>query len=392
MIERKALFQSSIINLKSECGDTGMSLLGETCRAIVPVDDEAARRMQQCLDGKTKPRGSLGVLEDLACRIASIYGTDSPSLPRKAVVVMAADHGVAEEGVSAYPAEVTAQMVRNFAAGGAAINVLARQAETRVVVVDMGTSSMQNAECRMQNENSSVFHSAFCILHSALMRLGPGTANFTRGPAMSNETAVRGLEIGIGVTVELAAEGIGLIGVGDMGIGNTTSASALTAVLCGQAVERVTGRGTGIDDAGRQRKIQAVERALAVNQPDPADALDTLAKIGGFEIAGLAGVLLGAAARRIPVLLDGFITGASALIAVRLCPAVRGYLIASHRSVEPGHQAILSDLELRPLLDLEMRLGEGTGAVLAMHLVEASLRIAREMATFTAAGVTDTGA
>lgn len=209
---------------------------------------------------------------------------------------------------------------------------------------------------------------------------------------MSKETAARGLEIGIGVAAELAADGIALIGVGDMGIANTTSASALTAVLCGQAVERVTGRGTGIDDAGRQRKIHAIERALAVNRPDPADPLDTLAKIGGFEIAGLAGVLLGAAARRIPVLLDGFITGAAALIAVRLCPAVRDYLIASHRSVEPGHQAILRELELRPLLDLEMRLGEGTGAVLATYLVEASLRIAREMATFTAAGVTDTGA
>jgi nicotinate-nucleotide--dimethylbenzimidazole phosphoribosyltransferase len=204
---------------------------------------------------------------------------------------------------------------------------------------------------------------------------------------MSQETAVRGLEIGIGLAAELAAEGIGLLGIGDMGIANTTSASALTAVLCGQAVERVTGRGTGIDDAGRQRKIQAIERALAVNRPDPADPLDVLAKVGGFEIAGLAGVLLGAAARRLPVLLDGFITGTAALIAVRLCSAVRGYLIASHRSVEPGHQEILRDLELRPLLDLEMRLGEGTGAVLAMYLVEASLRIVCEMATFTSAGV-----
>jgi nicotinate-nucleotide--dimethylbenzimidazole phosphoribosyltransferase len=209
---------------------------------------------------------------------------------------------------------------------------------------------------------------------------------------MSKETAVRGLEIGIDVATQLAADGIGLIGIGDMGIANTTSASALTAVLCGQAIHRVTGAGTGIDVAGRQRKVQAIERALSVNRPDPADALDTLAKVGGFEIAGLAGVLLGAAARRIPVLLDGFITGAAALIAVRLCPAVSGYLIASHRSVEPGHLAILCDLGQRPLLDLEMRLGEGTGAVLAMHLVEASLRIVREMATFTAAGVTDSGA
>lgn len=359
-----------------------MTLLAETCRAIVAVDGEAARRMRQCLDDKTKPRGSLGVLEDLACRVASICGTVSPPLPRKAVVVMAADHGVAEEGVSAYPSEVTAQMVRNFASGGAAINVLARQAEARVVVVDIGTKSPMPARSASKGAGQR-FRDA---------QLGPGTANFTRGPAMSNETARRGLETGIGVAAELAADGIGLIGVGDMGIANTTSASALTAVLCGEAVEHVTGRGTGIDDAGRQRKIRAIERALAVNRPDAADALDTLAKIGGFEIAGLAGVVLGAAARRIPVLLDGFITGAAALIAARLCPDVCGYLIAAHRSVEPGHQAILRDLGLRPLLDLEMRLGEGTGAALAMHLVEASLRIVHEMATFTAAGVTDTGA
>jgi nicotinate-nucleotide--dimethylbenzimidazole phosphoribosyltransferase len=365
-----------------------MTLLGDTCRAIAPVDDDAARRMRQCLDGKTKPRGSLGILEDLACRIASIYGTESPSLPRKAVIVLAADHGVAEEGVSAYPAEVTAQMVRNFAAGGAAINVLARQAEAHVLVVDMGT----RFDWRAGGVNPPVKVTGAFTRPARQPPLGPGTANFTRGPAMSKETAVRGLEIGIDIAAELAEDGIGLIGVGDMGIANTTSASALTAVLCGQAVERATGRGTGIDDAGRQHKIQVIERALAVNRPDPADALDTLAKLGGFEIAGLAGVLLGAAVRRIPVLLDGFITGAAALIAVRLCPAVRGYLIASHRSVEPGHQVILRELELRPLLDLEMRLGEGTGAVLAMHLVEASLRIAREMATFTAAGVTDTGA
>jgi nicotinate-nucleotide--dimethylbenzimidazole phosphoribosyltransferase len=351
-----------------------MTRLEETCRAIAPVDAEAARQTRQCLDGKTKPRGSLGVLEDLACQVASIYRTPLPPLPRKAVVVMAADHGVAEEGVSAYPVEVTAQMVRNFAAGGAAINVLARQAEAHVLLVDMGTRSSVGDSKKVRNG-----------------RLGPGTANCTGGPAMSREVAVRGVEIGIGVAAELVGDGIGLIGAGDMGIANTTSASALTVVLCGEDVERGTGRGTGIDEAGRQRKVQAIERALAVNRPNPTDPLDTLAKVGGFEIAGLAGVLLGAAARRVPILLDGFITGAAALIAVRLCPAARGYLIASHRSVEPGHQAILRALELRPLLDLEMRLGEGTGAVLAMHLVEASLRLIREMATFTEAGVTDTG-
>lgn len=359
-----------------------MTLLAETCRAIAPVDGESARRMRQCLDAKTKPRGSLGVLEDIACQVASIYCTDSPPLPRKAVVVMAADHGVAEEGVSAYPSEVTAQMVSNFAAGGAAINVLARQAEATVAVVDMGIKSRLPTRSASAGGRQQIRDG----------RLGPGTANSTCGPAMTKETAVCGIETGIAIAAEIGADGIGLIGIGDMGIANTTSASALTAVLCGEAVERVTGRGTGIDDAGRQRKIRAIEQALEVNRPDAADALDTLAKVGGFEIAGLAGVVLGAAARRIPVLLDGFITGAAALIAVRLCPALRGYLIAAHRSVEPGHQAILRELGLRPLLDLEMRLGEGTGAILAMNLVEASLRIVREMATFTAAGVTDSGA
>ena len=209
---------------------------------------------------------------------------------------------------------------------------------------------------------------------------------------MSRETAVRAVEIGIGLAAELAEAGVGLIGVGDMGIGNTTASSAITAVLTGREPDLVTGRGTGIDDRSRRKKVEAVERALRVNRPDPSDALDVLAKVGGFEIAGLAGVMLGAAARKTPVVLDGFITGAAALAAVGRCPALRDYLIASHRSVEPGHEAVLHALELRPLLDLDLRLGEGTGAALALHLVEAAVRILREMATFESAGVTDAGA
>jgi nicotinate-nucleotide--dimethylbenzimidazole phosphoribosyltransferase len=351
-----------------------MTPLDEISSGIEAVDAALADQARACLDAKTKPRGSLGVLEDLGCQLVSIYRNTQPPSPVPAVVILAADHGVTAEGVSAYPAEVTGQMVRNFAAGGAAINVLARQARARVVVVDVGTRDPVEA--------------AGVRSH----RLGSGTANFTRGPAMSRDTARRGLEIGIGLARELTTAGVGLIGVGDMGIGNTTASSALTAVLTGTSPAEVTGRGTGIDENSRQRKVQVIERALAINRPDPADPLDVLAKVGGFEIAGLAGVMLGAAARRVPVVLDGFITGAAALVAVQLCPAVRGYLIAAHRSVEPGHQAILRHLGLRPLLDLQMRLGEGTGAVLAMHLVEASLRILREMATFTSAGVTDTGA
>jgi nicotinate-nucleotide--dimethylbenzimidazole phosphoribosyltransferase len=351
-----------------------MTLLEHTRDAVVPVDRGVAAQAQARLDRKTKPRGSLGRLEDLACRLAAAYGTADPPLPAKAVVVMAADHGVAEDGVSAYPQEVTAQMVKNFLAGGAAINVLARQQGARVVVADLGTKCPadlpQVRDCR----------------------LGPGTANFTRGPAMSRETAARALEVGIRLASELAAEGVGLLGVGDMGIGNTTAASALTAAFTGQLPERVTGRGTGIDDGRLRLKVGAVERALRVNRPDPADPLGVLAKVGGFEIAGLAGVLLGAAARRVPVVLDGFITGAAALAAVGLCPPARDYLIASHRSVEPGAEVVLRHLGLRPLLDLDMRLGEGTGAVLAMNLAEAALHVLKEMATFEAAGVTDAGA
>jgi nicotinate-nucleotide--dimethylbenzimidazole phosphoribosyltransferase len=352
-----------------------VTLLSHTCAAVCAVDEEAARAAQRLLDAKTKPRRSLGRLEELACRLAAIARTPRPELGKKAIVVLAADHGVAEEGVSAYPQEVTAQMLLNFAAGGAAINVLARQAGVLLCVLDMGTKSPP--------QNIAGVRSS---------RLGPGTANFTRGPAMSRETAVRALEVGIRLADELAAEGVGLIGLGEMGIANTTAASALTAAFTGAAAERVTGRGTGIDEAGWRRKVSVVEQALAVNAPDPADALGVLASLGGFEIAGLAGVILGGAARRLPLLLDGFITGAAALAAVRFCPAARGYLIAAHRSVEPGHALVLAELGLRPLLELDLRLGEGTGAALAMHLVEAALRVLGEMATFAAAGVTDAGA
>jgi nicotinate-nucleotide--dimethylbenzimidazole phosphoribosyltransferase len=341
----------------------------------VPVCPEAAREAQARLDRKTKPRGSLGRLEELACQVASIYRIADFDPPAKAVVVMAADHGCAEEGVSAYPQEVTAQMLRNFAAGGAAINVLARQQQARVVVVDMGTKGAVNEIGQVRSH-----------------RLGPGTANLTRGPAMSRGAAVRALEIGINLAAELHAAGVGLLAVGEMGIANTTAASAMTAAFLGLPPEQATGRGTGVNDEQLGRKVHAVGRALAVNRPDPADALDVLAKLGGFEIAGLAGVVLGAAARRVPIVLDGFITGAAALAAVGVCRAARQYLIAAHRSAEPGHAFILRHLELRPLLELDMRLGEGTGAVLAFSIIDASLRLLREMATFEAAGVTDAGA
>lgn len=350
-----------------------MSILETTCAQIQPADTGSAQAAQRRLDAKTKPRRSLGRLEDLASQLAGIYRTDAPTLPRKAVVVMAADHGVAEEGVSAYLAEVTGQMVKNFATGGAAINVLARQVGARVVVVDMGTKTPVKAAGVLDR------------------RLGEGTANFTRALAMSHDTAQRSLEIGILLAGELINEGFTLIALGDMGIGNTTASAAVTAALTGVAPAAVTGRGTGIDATQQARKTRVIERALAMHRPNDGDGLDVLAKVGGFEIGGLAGVALGAAARGVPVVVDGFITSAAVLLAARICPQLRNYLIAAHRSVEPGHDVVLRALELVPLLDMEMRLGEGTGAALAMHLIDAALLILRDMATFQDAGVTDSG-
>jgi nicotinate-nucleotide--dimethylbenzimidazole phosphoribosyltransferase len=352
-----------------------MTLLAETCASIATVDPKIAAAAQRLLDAKTKPRRSLGRLEDLACRVAAIRGTPAPALPVKAIVVMGADHGVAGEGVSAYPQAVTRQMLLNIADGGAAINVLARHAGAQVVVVDMGVVEPLPARVEIR-----------------VHRIGPGTRNFTRGAAMSHEQAVTSVETGIRLAQELVAAGVTLLGTGEMGIANTTAASALTAALTGAPVETVTGRGTGVDDAGLQRKVDTIRRALALNQPDRADALDGLAKLGGFEIGGLAGVILGGAARRIPIVVDGFIAGVAALVAVRLAPAAADYMIASHQSVEVGHRIVLEALGLRPLLDLDLRLGEGTGAALAMSLVDAALHVLHDMATFAGAGVSDSGA
>lgn len=334
-----------------------MTLLDEIRSRIVEPDPSIRGETQRLLDAKTKPRRSLGRLEDLACEIAAMRGTSKPEIPQKAIIVMAGDHGVSEEGVSAFPKEVTRQMVANFATGGAAINVLGRYVGARIEVEDMG--------------------------------VGKGTANFTRGPAMRRDEAIHAVEIGIRKAETLVAEEVTLLGLGDMGIGNTTASSAMTAVFLGLEPEEVTGRGTGVDDAGFARKVGCIQRALEVNRADPKDALDILAKLGGFEIAGLAGVVLAAAACRVPVLLDGFITTAAALAAVRLEPRARSYLIASHRSVEVGHSRILDALGLDPLLDFGLRLGEGTGSALAMGIIDAAIRILHEMATFESAGVTD---
>ncbi len=347
-----------------------MGLLEDTVARVGPLDGGAMERARARQDTLTKPPGSLGRLEELSIRVAGITGSDMPSLPSKAVITMAGDHGVAAEGVSAYPSEVTPQMVLNFLAGGAAINVLARRAGARVVVVDMGVASDLPESPGLM-----------------VRKVAHGTRNMALGPAMTPDEARQCVEAGIGVLLEERAKGLDVVGTGDMGIGNTTASSAIVAAITGANVADVTGRGTGIDDAGLSRKVAVLRRVLEVNQPDPADPLDVLTKVGGLEIGGIAGVILAGAAERIPVVIDGFISGAAALIAVELCPAARDYLIAGHTSVEAGHRVILERLGLVPLLNLNLRLGEGTGAALAMGLLDASLAILSEMATFASAEV-----
>lgn len=340
--------------------------------SIPPLDEVSIAAARSRQDTLTKPQGSLGRLEELSIQLAGITGRERPRVPRKAVIVMAGDHGVVRNGVSAYPAEVTPQMVLNFLRGGAAINVLARQAGARVTVVDVGVAAD--------------FADAPGLIRC---KVAYGTADFTCGPAMTPAQAEEAIQVGVDVVSAEIAAGLDLVATGDMGIGNTTPSAAIVAALSGRPVASVTGRGTGVDDAGLARKIAAIETALAVNRPDPQDAFDVLCKVGGLEIAGLAGVIIAAAAHRVPVVIDGFISGAAALIAAGLAPAVRPYLIASHRSVEVGHGAMFDLLGVRPLFDFDLRLGEGTGAVLAFHVVEAACRILDEMATFAEAGVSE---
>ena len=350
--------------------DRDLALIQETVDGMPSPDEAAAAAALERQAQLTKPAGSLGRLEALSAQIAGTTGRERPRLRSKAVVVMAADHGVTAEGVSAYPADVTPQMVVNFLRGGAAINALAGVAGARVVVVDIGVAAPVPAH------------------HGLLsLRVADGTRDMATGPAMTRAQAARCLATGIELAQRLADEGVDLVAVGDMGIGNTTASSALTAAITGRPPAEVTGRGTGIDDRGLAHKIAVIERALAVNAPDPADGLGVLAAVGGLEIGGLAGVILGAASRRVPVVLDGFVAGAAALVAATVCPPVRPHLVAAHRSVERGHGAALDWLGLAPLLDLGLRLGEGTGAVLAMPLIDAALAALDEMATFEEAAV-----
>jgi nicotinate-nucleotide--dimethylbenzimidazole phosphoribosyltransferase len=338
--------------------------------AIVPIDADWEARAWERLDSLTKPPRSLGGLEVLAARVAVAQRTTTPAVDEKAIVVMAGDHGVTAQGVSPYPSEVTAQMVGNFAAGGAAICQLAGWCGADLLVVDVGVASDLP-------EMTGVLD----------RKVAHGTNDMTLGPAMTREDAARAVLVGIEVARDLAHGGATLIGTGEMGIGNTTAASALAAVFCDVAPATVVGRGTGLDDEGVARKTAAIESAIAVNAPDAGDPLGVLAAVGGLEIAGLAGVVLGAAEQGVCVVVDGFIAGAAALVALRLAPAARGYVLTSHRSVEPGHVAVLDAIGVPPVLELEMRLGEGSGAALAMGLVDAACRVMSGMATFAEAGV-----
>lgn len=346
-----------------------MEILEQALAQIRPLDRAAMTRAQVRLDSLTKPPGSLGVLEELGVKLAGITGRVPPVINDKVIIIMAGDHGVAAEGVSAFPQEVTSQMVRNFLQGGAAINVLSRHVGARITCVDIGV--------------------AMDVDHAGLVveKVGYGTRNIANGPAMSRVEAVRCVETGIKVAWQETARGADIIGTGDMGIANTTPSTAILSAFSGFHPSQIVGRGTGIDDAGLHRKISVIEQAIAINRPDPRDAIDVLAKVGGMEIGGIAGVILGAAARRVPVVIDGFISGAGALVASRLAPAAVDYMIASHNSIEPGHKLMMHLLNARPMLEMKMRLGEGTGAALAISLVEAAVKIMREMATFAEAAV-----
>lgn len=348
-----------------------MKILEAALARIKPVEPALLAAAQAKLDNKTKPLGSLGRIEEFGRRAAAISGSMKPDLARKVIYTFAGDHGVVEEGVSAFPKEVTPQMVLNFINGGAGVNVLARHAGAEVRVVDMGVDFDFGAVPGLIDR-----------------KVARGTRNLAKEPAMSRSQAVEALEAGITLALDAKAEGVAILGTGDMGIGNTTPSSAIIAAFSGISVRELTARGTGINDEALERKIRAIEQGLAVNSPDPNDPLDVLAKVGGFEIAGIAGLVIGAAAAGIPVVIDGFISTAGALIASELHPCVKEYIFAAHRSVEIGHAFMLERLNVEPILDLGLRLGEGTGAALAMTLIEAGAKVLCEMASFEEAGVT----
>ena len=337
---------------------------------IKPLDRAAMTAARSRQKSLTKPEGSLGRLEEISVQLAGVQAVSIPKVREKAIIVMAADHGVVAEKVGNWPQEVTTQMVMNFLSGGAAINVLARHVGARVVIVDIGVAGELPA-----------------LPGLISCKVDRGTRNMVSGPVMTPIQAVQSIETGIEIINHEIKKGLDIVGTGDMGIGNTTSSSAILAVMSGLPVKEVTGRGTGIDDAQLDHKIKVIERAIGINRPNPDNPIDVLQKVGGFEIGGLVGVILGAAANRIPVVIDGFISGAAAMLAIALAPASKDYIIASHLSAERGHRLMLEYLGLKPLFDLDMRLGEGTGAALGISLCEASVKLISEMATFDQAGV-----
>lgn len=349
-----------------------MNKIREAISKIGQLDRNLMNKAQERLDNLTKPQGSLGRLEELAKLIVGITREEDPVLKNKVIFTLAGDHGVTEEGVSAYPKEVTPQMVYNFLRGGAGINVLANHVGAKVIVVDLGVA-MDLQPCP----------------GLVIKKVNHGTKNMAKGPAMTREEAIKSIEAGIDVFENEFRKGIDIIGTGDMGIANTTPSSAIAALFTGRPVEDVTGRGTGINDDSLKNKVDVIKRAIDINKPDAKDAIDVLSKVGGFEIGGLAGIIIAAAAKRVPVVIDGFISGAAALIAYHIEPRVKDYMIAGHCSVENGHKIVLDHMGLKPILDLNLRLGEGTGAALCISLVEAGIKIMTQMASFKSAGVSE---
>lgn len=346
-----------------------MSLLKKTINQIGDLDKESMEKTQERLNYLLKPPGSLGVLEDIALQLSGIYGDPMPTIGPKTIIVMGGDHGVMEEGYSPFPPSLTAAMIPHYPDGGSGVAVLARHAGASIVMVDIGVSTP--------------------VDHPGVLnrKVKPGTDNMAKGPAMSREEAIKALEVGIEIASAEIAKGAKVLGTGELGIGNTTPSSALLAVFGGYSPEEVTGRGTGLDDQGLKLKSQVIARAIEINQPDPNDPIGVLAKVGGLEIAGLAGVILGAAANRVPVVVDGFISGAAALVASRIAPKSLKFMIGSHCSAEKAARAMVETVGIRPMLDMQMRLGEGTGAALTMPIIDASLKILHEMTTFAAIGM-----
>jgi len=349
---------------------------------IKPDKQELYEAAQSRLDSLTKPPGSLGRLEEFARKLVTITGETMPELDKKVIFTFAGDHGIADEGVSAFPKEVTRQMVFNFLRGGAGINVLARHANADVVVIDIGVDFDFNP-------SSPPFNKAGMGGLFVSRKVIRGTKNMRHGPAMTQEEAIRCIEVGINLAEDYILKGYKIFGAGEMGIANTTPSSAIAAVLTGKSVSEVTGRGTGIGDKALRKKIKVIEDAISINKPDPSDPIDVLSKVGGAEIGGIAGLIIGAASHSVPVVIDGFISTAGALIAYCLEPNTKDYMFAAHNSVEIGHKAMLDKIGLKPVLDLNLRLGEGTGAALAMLIIEAGLKIYKEMATFGEAGVSE---